>query len=652
MLRKVRPEVWRYAALGTAIIILGCAIEFVMNLRILSLPERLKGVIEVPVEKIVFEGFEETENGMKFNHDKGIIHIDFGGEYVDKLVYSFDYEGLLNADAYVGIYNAYGEVREKDEIHITDRNNFHVNKSYLNIGKNVEYVNLVIKQEKLNEPGLDYIDFEKIPLYIKDIYIKNEPLFNICRVMFYISVMGIASLLWFGRSIIGKKVEIGFIAIAFSMGLIMVTALPVTKNSWDEEIHFERTFWLACYPRGAAVTETVLQQFRAGIDTWPFNQPQSLEEQRALNEYLNTTTDYKHGDCKWSAVTDKASVCGYIVSALFVKAARLFDIPFSVLYRIGRFGNLLLYCGVIYFAIKKTPVGKGIMAFIALMPTPVFLASVYSYDAAVTAFLMLSFAYMMNEILNTTKKITWKSYAVMTVSFIVGASIKAIYAPLILIALLLGKEKFTDKRQHVLMKGGIIAVFLLLMLSFVLPVIISPSATGDLRGGATSQIGQMSYILGHPFIYASILIKNIARTLPEYIAGKSVFGSLGHMGSIKYEWLLYAAATAVILTNSQSACGKALKGRQKLWILFLTAASAALIWTAMYISYTVPGETYIAGVQGRYYIPYLFLIYLLINSRRVIINLDNDSYYSIILLIPAVILMSTVYISILKSYCF
>lgn len=63
-------------------------------------------------------------------------------------------------------------------------------------------------------------------------------------------------------------------------------------------------------------------------------------------------------------------------------------------------------------------------------------------------------------------------------------------------------------------------MFLLTMASFVLPVLISPSETGDLRGGATSEAGQMAYVLGQPLAYAAVLFKNIFSSFPSYVLGE------------------------------------------------------------------------------------------------------------------------------------
>lgn len=231
-------------------------------------------------------------------------------------------------------------------------------------------------------------------------------------------------------------------------------ALPANKTGWDEEVHFSQAFWISNYRTPVDASPALCQEFTAGIDTWPYNQPGSEEEQEALNAYLDRESVYENGNMLWSTDLNKATATGYVGQALFLKAGQLLHLPFSFLFKLGRLGNLLVYSIVIYFAIRKTPVGKAIMAFLALAPEPMMLAGVYSYDPTVTAFLWLSFACILRALL-TEETVTWKEYALMVGAFVWGCTIKAVYAPLILVGLLIPKERFRNEREYLLMKGAL-----------------------------------------------------------------------------------------------------------------------------------------------------------------------------------------------------
>ena len=191
------------------------------------------------------------------------------------------------------------------------------------------------------------------------------------------------------------------------------------------------------------------------------------------------------------------------------------------------------------------------------MPEPMMLAGAYSYDPTVTAFLWLSFAGILEAALGG-RKMDWKAYALIVLTFVWGCRVKAVYAPLILLGLMIPAEKFRSKREMYLMKGGFIVICGLMMLSFILPVLIAPRDIGDTRGDNTSEKGQMAYILGQPLAYAWVLMCNLFRTLPSYVLGENSLGLLGHTGTMSFPWALYAGSAAVILTAGQSSCGKRL----------------------------------------------------------------------------------------------
>lgn len=641
-----------YAAAMALVCLAGLVLELLCNMpaALVRAGDKTDGHA-VPMDQITYDGFHEEDGGLVFDGERGTIHIPLNGSYVDKFAYSYDYDGLLNLTARVGVYNEYGEARERDILTIEDRNSKVLHNSYLRIREKADYVELSVSREGLAEPGLSYIDFDAYKLTFTGFKTVAQSGFNWYRVCFFWCALGIFTFLILGRELLGRRVEVGFLVIALSAGTLLSLSLPANKVSWDEEIHFSQAFWMANYRNPVSLSPAIYQEFMAGIDTWPYNQPDTVEEQKEFNNYLDAEGDYRNGELLWSADLNKTIFTGYAGEALFLKIGQLLHMPFSVLYKFGRLGNLLVYSIVLYFAIKKTPVGKGIMVFLGLMPTPMMLAGVYSYDPTVTAFLYLAFAYILWAILEPDKKLSRKEYAVIMVAFFWGCRIKAIYAPLLLISLLIPAGHFRSKRERQLMRGGFMLLFAVLVVSFILPVLLAPSEVGDVRGEATSEVGQMAYVLGQPFAYAVILIKNIVTTLPSYVIGEHSLGLMGHQGAVPFSWLLYAGSAIVILTNGQSSCGKRLNGKQKLWIFALTSLAVAFIWTSMYIVFTTPGNTYIEGVQGRYYMPLLFLVWVVFNPRCITVHLKNSQYYTLVLGFSGAILLAAYYTNVLRMFC-
>ena len=644
-----RKQLLRAVACTVFVFLLGLLLELCCN-RSLFQHEKT-GNFSIPLSQVEYEGFQlEQGERLRLTEEAGIIRIPVG-TYVGELACSYDYDGLLNMTARAYVENDYGEIRERDAKILRDRNPKTIQTAWISIGRETDRIELSVSRGDLYEPGLSYIDFASMPLSFTGFEAVTEAAVNPFRLCFFWCLAGTAVFLIVCRRWIGRHAEAGFLVIALTGGLLLSLSLPANKVGFDEEIHFEQSCWIAHYRNPVQLSPTIFQEFSAGIDTWPLNQPGGLREQRELNQYLDQTGDYRNGSIRWSADLNKTTFTGYLGQAALLKAGELLHLPFSLLFKLGRLGNLVIYVLVMALAIRKTPVGKGILAFIGLMPAPMMLAGVYSYDPTVTAFTALSCAYMLEAMLNQERRLSIRDFAIIMGAFFWGCRIKAVYAPLILMGFLIPADRFDTKKKRNWMRAGFAAMFLLMMASFVLPVLISPSETGDLRGGATSEAGQMTYVLGQPLAYAAVLFKNIFASFPSYVLGEGVFGTLGHLGTISFPCLLYAASAAVILTDTRSSCGKTLTKCQRVWIFILAGACAVLVWTSMYIAFTPPGNTYIEGVQGRYYLPFLFLVWLAVSPSCIQVKLKNSVYYPLVMALAGTVFYAVYAVDVLAVLC-
>ena len=60
----------------------------------------------------------------------------------------------------------------------------------------------------------------------------------------------------------------------------------------------------------------------------------------------------------------------------------------------------------------------------------------------------------------------------------------------------------------------------------------------------------------------------------------------------------------------------AMNGKQRLWVLAISFGIILLVFTAMYISWSIVGSQIISGVQGRYFIPTAILILLCLSLKN------------------------------------
>lgn len=632
MKKKIIDFLLRYSILIVVSALIAGLFEFMFLSKLIFLDEAEKGVHYI----------QEMTTG----EDGSYIAVDLGGQYVDKLAYEFDYEGKTVATVYIHAENVFGKsvVTVKE-----DKCSSLLDESVINIGKNVSKVELRFAKDVSDKA--DAFDTSCITAF----KIDNTANINWYRVMFVFICCFLLGFLLIERKRLVRRVEIIFLVFALVIGTFMVFSIPTSKAGWDEEIHFLRSYSLSVYPGGIEMSGEASEWFVSSEGTWPFNAPDTVEERADYIEYVNDNCSYDVVEIHMESGLGFPYFTGYLAQGLMIKIARNLGCSFTLMYQLGRLGNLLLYSVVMALAIRKTPCGKWIMAVIGLMPTTLFVACTYSYDATVTSFIYLAIAYFLYMLLTPNYEFKWKDYLIMGAVFVIGCLPKSVYAPLALIGFMLPRRIFKNKKQMWIARGGLVAAFAVMVGLNILPTVIAPNEVGDLRGGETSEAGQMSYVLGQPFVYAGVLLKNIFRTLPEYFAGDATFGLLGHLKSSPLGFWIYALMIAVMFTDTVRDEDKdkvlpfTWKHKAGVWVV--SAIAVALIWTALYISYTEPGNIDIQGVQGRYYIPLLFLIYMTFNNNRIKNNTDRSWYNVCVAGFSGFILMATIWSSIISMVC-
>lgn len=597
---------------------------------------------KVSKSAISVEGAVYENNEIILEKEESKIFINVNNRYVNKLSYDFaksNLELMVNATISVEKENVYGNYEIES---INDNNPYLLSKSIVRIDEKVKKIIITFPntQEEVR---------------ISNIQISNEVRYSKERMFFFFSLYTLITVIILTRKVWCSKPENVFLIMALSVGTVFVWLLPASKTGWDEEAHFKRAYTLPITST-SIVTPTVNEYGVVSLTSWPYNLTQSKEEKMELAEVLNCRADYRDENYVENFTTsNKDNVfhlynLHYIPSAIGIKIGQLLNLNFYYVYILGRWFNLIAYSVIVFFAIKKLNIAKNIMAAIALMPTPIFLASTYSYDAIVTALIFLGIAYLISELIDKANTFSIKNMIIALSSIAIGSLAKAVYIPIVLIGLLFPKEKFKNKKQYLIFKISIIIVFLLLMSTFVLPSIISPSETGDIRGGNTSTSGQMKLIFSQPLSYFTVFIDNVKDTFLDYTIGKSSLGLMGHISSSPCISLIIIFITALIFTDSREDDMGSLTVKEKVGIGVCIAVVVALIWTALYLSFTEVGKTQIAGVQGRYYIPLLFLMFLLIRPTNIKNKIDKDKLYLIIYGLVLYILFKTIYECILLPY--
>ena len=304
---------------------------------------------------------------------------------------------------------------------------------------------------------------------------------------------------------------------------------------------------------------------------------------------------------------------GYVPAAVVHNLGRMLHLPFSLIFVLGRFANLLVYITIIYYAMKKLKAGKMIVMTIALFPTSLFLACNYSYDYWVNAFTIYGVCYIFGVLQKKDYRLTLKDSAKILGSFFLGLGPKAVYFPLLLIGLLIGREHFNTKKQQYKWWGSSILVMFTVIASFMLSFIVVGRGVGDVRGGSdVNATLQVQFILNNPWQYTKILLNYLFSSyLPIQYSGDYT-NLMGYLGkSIFSVFSIVLLILAIIYDNDRE---KIMNWKGRSFVGILLFGTVSLVATALYVSFTPVGHDTVNGCQYRYLLPLILPLSFIVST--------------------------------------
>jgi hypothetical protein len=303
----------------------------------------------------------------------------------------------------------------------------------------------------------------------------------------------------------------------------------------------------------------------------------------------------------------------YAPGALGLGLGRLCGLsPFASLL-LGRAFMLLAFAGLGFMALRLARCGHALLFAVLTLPMTQSLAASFNQDGLLIAAATLACA-LLTRPPNEPPRLWLVAWAALTLV----ATAKPAYDPLLLAALLpLGAPGWRQRALVVL--GGMLApvvwVVVMLRTSFTNwyrppyhPGPLWPGDPGIMLHGASSR-DNLLVLLAHPAeaiaLPAKLLLTDGGRLAHEMV------GVLGW----KFIWLpgwAYPAWGVALACAALTAGGTAWRGRDSALAGLAVTGGFLGVTLALYISYTNVGLDYIDGVNGRYFLPFLAFLPLIL----------------------------------------
>lgn len=310
-------------------------------------------------------------------------------------------------------------------------------------------------------------------------------------------------------------------------------------------------------------------------------------------------------------------VC-YLPQAVGMAAARLAGLSPLLIYDAGRLANLIAYVILAAAAVRWMPVQKWTAALLVLAPLPVFLAAHITADAPTNGVGFLAIAMVLHYALRA-ERVTLGGLLVLVGVFAVLALLKQGYLVLSLLFFAIPAAKFGGRRQFLLSAIVVIGIPVALCAAWSLSVMslnvpLSPKV---------DVVAQMRYIVTHPLHYCWALVKALVLPIPSFEGVRVYWDTVGVLGcqdlslprayqDLYLPWMVYPvywlALVATASLDADDTCQVSATVKKVSFALFVVAS--LMVATLTYLSWCNVGASSIAGLQARYWVPFMPLVLL------------------------------------------
>ncbi len=437
-----------------------------------------------------------------------------------------------------------------------------------------------------------------------------------------------------------KNPEILFAIITFMIGMVTVIINPpITGVSWDDPTHYARTVKMSYLAKDEMTYTDRLLVLQYATDAEVYERDERLEWYDYVSRYNTqanqTTLEFTKNPIGQYAIA-------YVPSAVGIAVGRAIDLTYIHNFMLGKIINLLCYTFIFYISARMLKRGKLLVCMIGMIPTSLFMAANYSYDWWIVAFTVLGYCMFVAELQKEKDTISLKKWIGILVVFIIAYLPKAIYFPLIFPLLFMAYRKFGKKKYMYIITWAMSMI--ILMLSFVLPMLFWGTGGDDMRGGSdVNSAMQIQFILQNPFEYARILLN----FLSEYLSLDAAEGYMvwfAYWGEGRYYAMcLVLLVVAAVLEGKAFNHDKITKFSKGITVISVLGA-VVLIATALYVSFTGVAYDTVNGCQPRYLLPCIFPgLYFLLQNNIDVKDVARSKINTCFILLMAFIMISNAY---------
>jgi len=292
----------------------------------------------------------------------------------------------------------------------------------------------------------------------------------------------------------------------------------------------------------------------------------------------------------------------YFPQTLGILLGRAFSANAEWLFMLGRIFNLIFFAVCAWLAVKLAPVGKGVIALVALYPMSMHLAASYNSDTYSIALALLVLGQYLRIAYSEEPAKIRDLFLLLLTMALLGPP-KVVFLPMMMLAFFLPTRCFQSKKFAIYFRIIVAVVFL--ATAYIAYYIYIHRADGGVPVVVMpdTQVNTIANLFADPIGFAKMCKRTIT-TYFEFYLHSMIGANLGWLEiSINKVAIDVFLALSVIGAFRTTAAEKTLMLRDRVQfpVIFMLAALGTAI--IMYLSWTPVGNWDIKGIQGRYFLP-------------------------------------------------
>lgn len=326
-----------------------------------------------------------------------------------------------------------------------------------------------------------------------------------------------------------------------------------------------------------------------------------------------------------------AGIAAYLPAAVGLALGRILHLGTYPMLYLARLCNLLCYLLLLGLALRITPLKKTLFALLGSVPMILQMACSFAYDMPTIGLCFLMTAYLLRLIYGN-ESLGWKHWLTLCVFSFFTVPCKLVGLSVLVLLLFLPSEKAGGRGKKALLIFTVVFCGLIgFVLSYLSTFTKYLSGMETMASDADNPLGVELYTLGWVFSHPKDSLQIFLHTIRHFFNfyWENMLGGRLSVFEPTVNWCLFLLIVLVLAAMKDPDDQIQLSIKCRFWCFASFAAVFCSTLFSMLFMYTPFGSEVILGVQGRYFLPALPLLFLAIGSENIRLTQKSKQWFAV-----------------------